>query len=530
MRKILLGLLATTAFCQLPPNTYQGVHDYSVVTQSPIQTMGAQFTTITDTDFVGSGIPVMRITWDHLCVNTDTSQLHRSWQTYSGGEDFAFSSDSSMFSVISSGSLATVMVINKTTWPANGSVSPISTRSTTGDNQKGCLGIAGQASNHGIGFGAAPGQGQWSGVNPQIMYGGDTTDNIDALNVISGATTVLLSGAVLSANGFLGTGDINEFSKSSDDKFISVLGGASSQDANFLVAQIATGATPWTSGATLLHVLNTKLNTIDGLPYAGPLITTTLHNARMSQDGRYINVGTPGGNSYVWDTVAGTIAQVLFTGAIGTFGGVGHRTWGANDKVVLANSNFSNPIPPNWAFYDGRVPTTFTNVLSPTTPLTTSWQYDSHPSWRNSNTTIPLQPFIISTDITVDPVANPASVLPLGNEVIAVHTIGDQSFDRIVWNRATQDWPGAPQCSSGGSFNCNSRGNVSPDGQWFIFTSNWGQHSCVGTHPSTTGCDLGVDAQGYPRTDVFLVKLPVVSAIRVLFSGQGVIFNQLSIN
>ena len=71
---------------------------------------------------------------------------------------------------------------------------------------------------------------------------------------------------------------------------------------------------------------------------------------------------------------------------------------------------------------------------------------------------------------------------PLMDEIIQHWTDGSGRFRRLAHHRS-------------GAFNYSStpRGNVDPSGRYFIYTSNW---------------DGSTNADGSPRTDVFILTVP----------------------
>jgi hypothetical protein len=75
---------------------------------------------------------------------------------------------------------------------------------------------------------------------------------------------------------------------------------------------------------------------------------------------------------------------------------------------------------------------------------------------------------------------------PWDAEIICLETDGQASTVwRFAHNRASADIE---------YFNTQPLGNVSPDGEFFLFTSDWDEQ-------------LGIEESGRPRSDAWIVKL-----------------------
>ena len=132
------------------------------------------------------------------------------------------------------------------------------------------------------------------------------------------------------------------------------------------------------------------------------------------------------------------------------------------------------------------------------------FQYDSHESWNNAQPGKQV-PILIDT-YHVTEMADPKCVW--GDEVIAAATDGSKKVWRFAHNRT---WVHMPTRGEDGqkampkdrtkmaesqpyNFWDTPRGNVSQDGRFFMFSSNW-EDTC------------GKDRAGRFRQDVFIVKL-----------------------
>jgi hypothetical protein len=107
----------------------------------------------------------------------------------------------------------------------------------------------------------------------------------------------------------------------------------------------------------------------------------------------------------------------------------------------------------------------------------TEWVTDSHLSWNNAQAGV-LVPVFLST---YHPQPTSAPWRASDDEIVAVRTDGTQ----------TTVWRFAHHFSTYVDFWSSPRGNISQDGRFFMFTSNWG--NTLGTN----------------REDAFIVKLPI---------------------
>ena len=110
------------------------------------------------------------------------------------------------------------------------------------------------------------------------------------------------------------------------------------------------------------------------------------------------------------------------------------------------------------------------------------FHYDTHPSWNNTRPNLKV-PMVTST-YHEDQWADPKCAW--GDEIVAVATDGSGKVWRFAHNRSRVGHPNY-------NFWDTPRGNVSQDGRFFMFTSNW---------EDSLGKDKTRD-----RDDVFIVKL-----------------------
>jgi hypothetical protein len=198
-----------------------------------------------------------------------------------------------------------------------------------------------------------------------------------------------------------------------------------------------------------------------------------IHNSRIDKSGRYVTIALTGeGGWWAWDLQSGSVTHV-------TAAPYGHRVagWG----TTINHSAKPGDEGPQWVLRSleaGKV--NAPENLLPVHPNGPFWPYGSHLSWANvkpGNS----GPVLVCTYL----IKPPDPHLPLGEEIFALATDGSGRIWRFAHHRSTYD----------GNFWTTPRGNVSPDGEYYIFTSNWEK-------------SLGTDKTGSARTDVFLLHLP----------------------
>jgi hypothetical protein len=227
---------------------------------------------------------------------------------------------------------------------------------------------------------------------------------------------------------------------------------------------------------------NTQTGEIGGKWGAKGAISTpdrfSIHNARMSKSGKFVYIArgnpTPGHRWVVWE-VETTNAVVCVEECSG------HRALGYSHIVSPGRGHpLDLKLRP-------------LNRLEASTPLikdlqrTNGYWYDSHFSWNNvdpndSNplcfsTYRPSNPDTPGTPLQVDG--------PWENEIDCVEM---DRKDSKVWRFAHT------YSTAKNGFWSTPRGNISPDGRFFMFTSDWEDQ-------------LGGAPNGKYRTDVFIVEL-----------------------
>lgn len=224
-----------------------------------------------------------------------------------------------------------------------------------------------------------------------------------------------------------------------------------------------------------------------------------VHNARLSKDGSYLRVDAAQGYTlYYWKPGTNqVIACTLNSDSCG-----GHQ--------ALGYTHFIND--PNNTDMAEVIERPFSNVSSAVQlvnplPVPRDWN-DSHWSWNddNSSDTMPVCGSFYNShnfqgDGTENVLTNPLLKIsaPYDREIVCVATSGASKVWRFAHTRAT----GAANANgwSASNFWAEPRGNVSQDGKFYMFTSDWEWQ--LGNPKGSYGCPNS----GTCRTDVFIVAL-----------------------
>jgi len=220
------------------------------------------------------------------------------------------------------------------------------------------------------------------------------------------------------------------------------------------------------------RVWNTKDATVDGNAVAdAPHFTQ--HSGLIDLSGRYFVTLGPGVRQpIVWDIETDQIYPV-------TGQQEGHYTLGYGEMV-----NCSRPY--SLRGLDSGAVGNFRDLVR--FPAGEPYfAYDSHVSWNNAR---PGQrfPAVLST---YHPLEASDPKCAWGDEIIALATDGSGTVWRFAQHRSTVHARGE---SGGYNFWDCPRGNVSQDGRFYMFTSNWEE-------------TLGKDSRGRSREDAFIVQL-----------------------
>ncbi|HEY6339558.1 MAG TPA: hypothetical protein VIW68_13780 [Candidatus Sulfotelmatobacter sp.] len=202
-----------------------------------------------------------------------------------------------------------------------------------------------------------------------------------------------------------------------------------------------------------------------------------IHNARISKSGRFVSIARGMGGAGKWriwdvDTLNVTACTTNCSG---------HRAMGYSSLLNMGGNHPFQMLKRPLDHLDSPSPLVSDLAGSP------GYWYDSHISWNNVDAS-DTAPACLSTYRPSNP-ATPGTPLdvsgPWENEILCVQTDGKGSK---VWRFAHTF------STAKNGFWSTPRGNVSQDGHFYMFTSDWEDQ-------------LGPLPNGKYRTDVFIVEL-----------------------
>jgi hypothetical protein len=298
-------------------------------------------------------------------------------------------------------------------------------------------------------------QGSSQSIGQYDISTNTTTDLVDTANCVPGLTKSHM-------------GDV---SVSAGDQRLFIYEGGTQQDTDmFVVTYDKTLGCRW---------YNTQTGQIGGQwgPTGSATVGTSflLHNARMAISGDWAVLdGTL--QRYVWQigTLNVYLCSINSTPYCGghNVGGYTHliNSSGTVDDMNAVIRPFTAPLSP--------VP-----LINPL-PTPVEWTFDKHWSWNddNSSDTMP-----VCGSTYMESIGGTAITRPWDREVICIRTDGVQSqVWRFAHNRSVYN----------GDFWSTPRGNVSQDGKFYMFTSDWENQLGLQTGSTTLY-----------REDVFIVEL-----------------------
>jgi hypothetical protein len=418
--------------------------------------------------------PVFRSTVRRLTDGATRPGLpNRSYRTPSSPHQNAWSAHGSYFYVVSN----------------DGSVVPFTFDAASGAAQR----I--QASSSGAGglivnFYIEP---QFSYVDDSILYGSLNSGSkrtIDQYDFSTGAYSRIFDLDTVKA-GLAGTYIGGIASSAGAPERIMVMFGGASQDRHNLILVFDR------DNPSNRLLLDTKANTLNGSPSAAPL-DFLLHHVAMDHSGRYLMLYPTAADqasarkapqSVVWDTQTNTFTELGVSARP-----YGHDALGYGVSINQDCCSSTTYDAAQWQFRSLSNPFAtrdlVTNVLTPKVVYMAD-----HATWNNAQPDR-LAPFISGTYRYGADATTPRA---WDDEIVAVQTDAPAGADAVVWRFAhhrsdiRNDLDPART-----SFWYMPRPNVSSDGRWVLFTSNW--EKTLGTDPTgETGASF--------RQDVFLVQL-----------------------
>lgn len=436
------------------PASYNAVTDRVVSPKPPLPAIGAAGFHFSDPTF---GSAMLRVT----DANSVSSALGQSYRSPSTGR--SWNSDTTRFWVTTTGGASLAFGFNPTTMTAT--MLP-----------------------NALPFDTEP---SFSLVNPNVLYGGGSqyeNPTVVSYDFGTGQSSVVVDLTTLVAgitNPRTYLRDVDTGGRPTE--YLSVLFGGQSQDQDRYVL--------WTPLASLSgrKILDSVASTINGAPTSVPL-NFHLHAAGLDESGRYILMtptavdqaaprSAPPG--VLWDTATDQITMLTVNanghGASGWGMGVNHdccatTSWDAGQWEIR---NFATP---------SRIQDLIVPVLTPQEIF-----LSDHTSWYNAQANV-MVPALAATYRYGT--SNTTPWRAWDDEIIAIQTDVAVGTGATVWRFAHHRTDVSQDTNPANlEYWYTPRPNISQNGRWAIFTSNWEK-------------TLGIDpAEGIHRQDVFLVKL-----------------------
>lgn len=323
---------------------------------------------------------------------------------------------------------------------------------------------------------------QFSLVNPDVIYGagGNNNRTIQAYDFSTGiyTTVVNLDTIVSGLSGYVGgvmTGGVPS------ETLMTFFGGGG-QDSHFYLLLKPLGGGP-------SKLMNTVASTINGVPTSTTL-NFHIHATQIDKSGRYVFIYPPwadlsaprnASQVYIWDTVTDAITPLNGDVVPAGHDAAGFGVWVNKDCCTSSAWDAGQ-----WQFRSLATPSITTDLINPLLP-TKEVYLDDHATWNNAQPDRAV-PFISSTYRYGN---NPAPWRAWDDEIIAVDTTNGTVY-RFAHHRSNSGSDSDPATPY---FWAEPIANISPDGRWVLFTSNW---------EKTLGTDA---AEGGSRQDVFVVGL-----------------------
>jgi len=472
--------LTLSVLAEAPPSSYVAITDRTTRAKGPLQSLGPAGYTFTDPVF---GSTITRIT-DRV---TRPGDPERSYRTPSSSHANAWSADERYFYTVST----------------DGTVIPFSFDRVSGRASR----LQPSATGEGglkLDFFNEP---TFSYIVPGIAYGtfngtGANFRTVDQYDFETGQYSQLLNLDTLVPNlGGTYLGGLG-ISAGPVERIIAFFGGTS-QDRHFYLVVFDR------NNPGNRHVVNTLASTVDGIPI-GTLLNFRIHAANIDRSGRFVILYPTGADLqpprsappvYVWDTNAGTFTALPLIQAITG----GHDAFGYGDRVNQDCCTDGGSASPLWdavQFQYRSLSTPFITSDLVVPVLRPAEVYlDQHPSWHNAQPDR-LVPFLAANYRYG--LSAPAW-RAWDEEIFAVQTEGAGS-GATIWRFAHHRSAVADDLDpSRTSFWYTPRANISPDGQWALFTSNW---------EKTLGTDPRGEVGGMYRQDVFLLSLKAATVVQ----------------
>jgi hypothetical protein len=456
---LIVGTGALHAQTQSSVATYAARADRSTHSKPPLPQLGPAGFTFTDPAF---GSRMLRVT----DASTRPGAINQSYTTPSAAHQTAWNANSTYFYLRSVDGYFVPYAFNASSMSAS-RIQP------TGSGAGGLV----------VNSQTEP---QFSFVSPNILYVSRQDSTYDwpiirQFDFSTGAYTDLLNlGEVAPIAHSTYTGGLSS-SAGATERVMAFFGGAA-QDQHYLVAVFAANNP---RSLVVLDTTNSTTTVNDQRTNTNIPLGFHLHHAFLDKSGQYVILettavdrGSPNYSAplYVWDTIANTFTALPETGGLSG----GHYATGFGTLVNQDCCTSTSWDAAQWQFRPLATPNANHDLVTVLTPQET--YSGDHPSWNNAQPTA-LVPFVTAFYRTP---SETAPWRPWDDEIVAVQTDGSAANATV--------WRFAHHRTSIVSFWDMPRANVSQDGRFAIFTSNWEK-------------TLGTDPGSGPREDVFLVEL-----------------------
>ena len=340
---------------------------------------------------------------------------------------------------------------------------------------------------------------QFRMVHPDVIYGAGGSNSRTIMSYDFGtqtySTVVNLDSVVPGLTGYVGavnTGGV------ASETLLTFFGGGS-QDQHFLALLKPLGGGP-------SKLMNTLTSTINGVP-----TTTTLnfhiHGMQIDRSGRYVFIYPTGtdlapqrsaAQVYLWDTATDTITSIA--GSLpGGHDAAGFGVWVNQDCCTSSTWDAAQ-----WQYRSLSTPTNTRDLISPvlavrrSTWRTTTWNNRAARSRRAGHLVhLPLR-------------QQHRAVARVDDEIIGIDPSGGTVY-RFGHHRSNIGSDG----NRGAVFWYEPIANISPDGKWVLFTTNW--EKTLGTD-AAEGTAAG---RVYGRPDASAVKTEQPTAIQAGLRGPA---------
>ena len=333
-----------------------------------------------------------------------------------------------------------------------------------------------------LAFGSEP---EFSGIDPDVAFGWSNQYDHAVVTRYSFATNTYAQ--VVDVRDVVPNIDANgrtylrgvETGVSAGVEYMTFIFGGTSQDLDRYAIWFPVG------NPAARKLVDTVASTINGVPTNIPL-GFHAHAVAIDQSGRYVVIGATAGDiaagkapNYVWDTLTDTFSTIPMNAMGGGHGAMGHGV------------NVNNPDDVDsmdWVIRNLNALGATQFLISPM-PTPPDFIASSHASWANSqpDKLVPIMVGMFRYG------GNTKQWREWDEELLAIRTDGVESR---VWRFAhhRSDY-NSNTSSDSNPFWYTPRPNISPNGRWAIFTSNW---------EKTLGNDT---RETNKRQDVFLMKL-----------------------